>query len=255
MRLHVVQAALARLAGSLIAVLMLVLALPATAADRALINMLGYSADGGYFAFEQFGIQDGSGFPYADIFIVDLVNDKWVGTPVEVIIEDETVSFAEARKQAMDQAKAKLDELKIGIPVEIIAMIGEGEYANDTGLRINWSTPACCGAGATQSDTFSLILERRGITSNEGYCDQDMGPVGYNLYYQDAGGLRDLHMDGDVLPSSRGCTLDYRLYAVIEPFRDYYADEFTPRRVAIVASYPFGFEGVDRRFLVVPIDR
>ena len=58
-----------------------------------------------------------------------------------------------------------------------------------------------------------------------------------------------------VLPGSRGCTLDYRLYAVIEPFRDYYADDFTPRRVAIVASYPFGFEGVDRRFLVVPIDR
>ena len=53
MRLNVVPAALGRLAASLIA--LFALALPAAAADRALINMLGYSADGNEFAFEQFG--------------------------------------------------------------------------------------------------------------------------------------------------------------------------------------------------------
>lgn len=250
-----VLAASARLAASLIVALG-ALVLPAAAADRALINMLGFSADGSHFAFEQFGIQDGSGFPFSEIVIVDLVNDSWAsGTPIEVTIDDETATLADARAQAMDEARPKLDGLGIGVPVEITAMIGEGEYANDTGYRINWSTPACCGAGATQSDTQSLILEKRGITSNEGYCDQDMGPVGYNLYYQDAAGRRELHMDGDVLPASRGCTLDYRIYAVIEPFRDHYDEGFTSRRVAIIASYPFGFEGVDRRFLAVPIDR
>ena len=62
-------------------------------------------------------------------------------------------------------------------------------------------------------------------------------------------------MDGDVLPSSRGCTLDYRIYAVVGPFSEYYGVDFTARRVAIIASYPFGFEGVNRRFLAVPIDR
>ncbi len=82
-----------------------------------------------------------------------------------------------------------------------------------------------------------------------------MSPVGYNLYYQDRLGVKELHMDSDVLPKSRGCTLDYRIYAVVEPFPDYYAEGFASRRVAIIASYPFGFEGVDRRFLAVPIDR
>jgi hypothetical protein len=62
-------------------------------------------------------------------------------------------------------------------------------------------------------------------------------------------------MDGDVLPSSRGCTLDYRIYAVVEPYGEYYGINFNARRVAIIASYPFGFEGVDRRFLAVPIDK
>ena len=252
MRRNVVTRVTARLAASLLALSALVL--PAMAADRALINMLGYSDDGSAFAFEQFGIQDGSGFPFSQIFIVDLVNDKWIGSPVEVTIDDEGAALQEARAQAMDEARARLEELKIGVPVEILAMIGEGEYANDTGMRVHWSTPACCGAGVTQADAQSLILETRGITSTEDYC-KDMSPVGFNLYYQDQMGVRELHKDGDVLPASRGCTLDYRIHAVVEPFSEYYGSAFTARRVAIIATYPFGFEGVDRRFLAVPIDK
>ena len=252
MRRNVVTRVTARLAASLLALFALVL--PAMAADRALINMLGYSEDGSAFAFEQFGIQDGSGFPFAQIFIVDLINDKWIGSPVEVTIDDEGAALQEARAQAMDEARARLEEFKIGVPVEILAMIGEGEYANDTGMRVHWSTPACCGAGVTQADAQSLILETRGITSTEDYC-KDMSPVGFNLYYQDQMGVRELHKDGDVLPASRGCTLDYRIYAVVEPFSEYYGSTFTQRRVAIIATYPFGFEGVDRRFIAVAIDK
>ena len=44
---------------------------PVNAGDSAERRAMGFSVDGRYFAFEQFGIQDGSGFPYADIFIVD----------------------------------------------------------------------------------------------------------------------------------------------------------------------------------------
>lgn len=253
MQRHVVRVALVRLAVSLLLILGLVV--PAAAADRALINMLGYSADGGYFAFEQFGIQDGSGFAHSEVFIVDLVNDKWTaGTPFEAQAEDEERSLADVRAEAMSKAKAKLDTYKIGVPFEIIALNGEGELANETGMRVHWSTPACCGAGVTQTDAISLMLETRGIGSTEDYC-KDMSPVGFNLYYQDQFGVKALHEDGDMLPASRGCTLDYRIYAVIEPFSDYYADGFEPRRLAIVATYPFGFEGVDRRFMVVPIDK
>jgi predicted secreted protein len=241
---NVAPAVLARLAGSLL--LVLGLALPSAAADRALINMLGYSDDGDYFAFEQFGTQDGSGFAYSDVFVVDLANDKWTyGTPFSVQAEDEERSLADVRAEAMAKAKDKLDEYKIEVPVEIVALIGEGEYSTDTGLRIHWSTPACCGPGYTQADAQSLILEER----------QDFDAVGFNLYYQDKFGVRELHMDGDVLPRSRGCTLHYRIHSVVEPYGEYYGINFNARRVAIIATYPFGFEGVDRRFLVVPIDK
>ncbi len=252
MKRHAVPAGLVRLAASLIAVLGL--ALPTAAADRALINMIGYSEDGNYFAFEQFGIQDGSGFAFSDVFVIDLVNDEWTaGSPFEVQAEDEGRSLAEVRLEALSMAQDAFDQHKIGVPVQILSLIGEGE-ATETGKRVHWSTPACCGAGATQADAQSLILSVQAIRSDDEYC-LDLGAVGYSLSFQDQHGVRELHADGEVLPKSRGCTLDYRIYAVVEPFSDFYADGFTRRRVAIIASYPFGFEGVDRRFLAVPIDR
>ena len=57
--------------------------LTALAGESAQFNALGFSDDGRYFAFEQFGIQDGSGFPYSDIFLIDLDTDSFAGgTPV-----------------------------------------------------------------------------------------------------------------------------------------------------------------------------
>ena len=252
MRRNAVQVALARLATSLLLVLALVL--PAAAADRALINMIGYSQDGNYFAFEQYGIQDGSGFAFSDVFVVDLVNDKWTyGTPFEVQAEDETKPLSEVRAEAIAKAQDKLDEYKIDVPAQILTLIGDG-MGSERGTRVSWSTPACCGVMQTQPDAFHLMLSARGISSTEDYCT-DMSPVGFVLDYQDQYGVKQLHSDGDVLPKSRGCTLDYTIYAVVEPFSEYYADVFNRRRVAIITTYPFGFEGVDRRFLVVPIDK
>ena len=56
---------------------------PARAADNAERAVVGFSPDGRYFAFEQYGVQDGSGFPYSEIFVIDLNANKWVkGSPV-----------------------------------------------------------------------------------------------------------------------------------------------------------------------------
>jgi len=246
MKRNVVLLALARLAVSLFALVLLVTT--AQAADRALLNMLGYSQDGDYFAFEEFGVQDGSGFAFSTVYVVDLAHDKWTyGTPFSAVAQDENKPLAMARAEAMAKAKSKLDQYQIGVPAQILALIGDG--AADSGMRVSWSTPACCGPGQTQADEFSLILETRSIGSAEDYCKQ-MSPVGFNLYFQDQDGRTQVHADGDMLPKSRRCTLDYRIYAVVQPF-----EQSSGRRVGVIAAYPFGFEGVDRRFLVVPIDK
>jgi predicted secreted protein len=251
MRRNVVRAVSARLAASL-AGLILLLA-PALAGDRALIDFIGYSADGKYFAFEVYGIQDGSGAAYSDIFIVDLPADKWVfGSPFSVNSfadpNPEDRPLAEVRAAARAKAAPRLETLALSQPVEILALLGDG-VANADGKELGWSTPLCCGPGQTAEDAFGLALETFPIASSEDYC-QELEPVGYALFYSEGDSTAELHRDGATLPRSRRCTLDYRLYAVVQPYWG-----APGGRVAIVSTYPYGFEGPDRRFIAVPIDQ
>ena len=73
----------------------------ALAADGAEFNAIGYSPDSRYFAFEQYGVQDGSGFPYWQVFVVDLKTNEWVkGAPVRVVLENEQAKLSAARDKA-----------------------------------------------------------------------------------------------------------------------------------------------------------
>ena len=56
------------------------------------------------------------------------------------------------------------------------------------------------------------------------------------------------HRDTSV-PAWRECSTDYRLYAVVFP----YVDPEIVNAVAIVAFFPPGWEGVNRRFVAAPI--
>jgi hypothetical protein len=51
--------------------------LVAQAGDAAKLDILGFSKDGGVFAFEEYGVQDGSGFPYANRFQKPRFGSGW----------------------------------------------------------------------------------------------------------------------------------------------------------------------------------
>jgi hypothetical protein len=72
--------------------------------------------------------------------------------------------------------------------------------------------------------------------------------LGFALLIAGDGPVRELHRDS-ALPDWRGCPVGYRLYAVVMPHE--LGD--LSNGVAIVSSYPFDFEGSDRRFVIVPI--
>jgi predicted secreted protein len=243
------MAALARLGASLVLVLTL-LAVPALAGDRALLDTIGYSADGQYFAFEEFGIGDGSGFAYSSIYVIDLKADKWTyGTPFEGRANESHPErpLAEVRAAARANANDKLKAHKIGGPVQTLALVGDGASEAE-GRTLSFATPLCCGPGRIADDLTALRLETFAIRSDEAYCT-DMKPVGYALTRTQGGAETLVHRDGKRLPFTRGCTLDYGLYAVVAPF------EGKGPRVAIIATYPFGFEGPDRRFIAVALEQ
>ncbi len=213
--------------------------------DRALIGYLGYSGDGRYFAFEEFGIQDGSGFPYSTIYIVDLAADAWVeGSPYRILLEDEEADVVEARDTALEQAEAKLESLEIDIPAFEIAHHADGETGD--AHRLEFGTPRY-GLEPPQ-DLHVLELETFPAPSPED-CTTFIGEEALGFALSLDG--EEVHRDTGTLPRSRGCPLDYRIHAVVT--LPEWNVNGSSGSLAVIASHPFGFEGADRRFLVVPL--
>ncbi|KKB06997.1 hypothetical protein VE25_20325 [Devosia geojensis] len=223
------------------------LAGPAFAGDRALLDVIGYSPDGRWFAFEEFGIQDGSGFPYATIYVLDVRDDGWAPrTPVRVRLDEETADLAEARADVRDEADDVLDDLDIDTPADIWALLGDGEMDSQA-KTLEFGRPGY-EPGAVL-DGWTLELDTFEAQAAEPCADWfGQAPLGYALTLSGPGGARLIHRD-ERIPRSRGCPFDYRLHAVVAPFGATGLDA----AVAILSVYPGGFEGPDRRFLAVPL--
>ncbi len=248
-RVGTARPALLRASWTAAGVALAIAAGPALAGDRALLHPIGFSPDGRYFAFEEFGVQDGSGFAYSNIYIIDLPADAWVsGTPIRMKGDDAEWDrpLAEIRAEAHEQADPQLSALEIVQPAEILVLLGDG--VRDDGKTMGFSYPGWGPPGTTEGDEFALQLSTFPIDSSED-CETFLGQqaLGFRLVYEAEGQSRTVHEDEGSIPASRGCTTDYRLYAVLSPFHS------TGPDVAIISSYPFGFEGPDRRFIAVPL--
>ena len=245
MKPNVARAGTARLGASALAVL--ALAAPALAGDRALVDIIGYSENGQYFAFEEFGIQDGSGFAYSSIYLIDLTTDSWVvGTPIREQADDEGVSLSQIRAEVQLQAAPDLAGFGIDVPGEYAAMLGDGTPGADgQSLRFGWPG---YGPGEVQGD-YELRLSTFPTTAAAPCAEWfSVDPMGYQLVITEGDTEREIHRDGN-LPRSRGCPLTYRLYGVVLPFNAGSAGD----AVALISVYPGGFEGPDRRFIAVPL--
>ncbi|MDH3740212.1 MAG: DUF2259 domain-containing protein [Hyphomicrobiales bacterium] len=218
----------------------------AFAGDSAERRIIGFSPDGKWFAFEQFGVQDGSGFPYYDIFIVDLDNDKWAtGTPVRVRIDDEDATLHQARGKARVKAAPMLAKLRIIDQGRLIASNPVTEVAGDTsqitfqahmnlsGLDYRYrikleqfdlpSEPLCKDLG-TQTKGFAISISKADQPPTQAYRDT-------------------------TLPKSRGCASRYAIADVIAANNPGRPNRF----VVLVHTFAFGFEGPDARFIAIPV--
>lgn len=220
--------------------------LPAFAGDAALADFIGFSQDLHTFAFEEYGVQDGSGFAYSTIYVVDLVADKWIaGSPFHTHSPEEEGDrpLTSVRADAMTLARSPLESLAITTPAETLWL--DGTSTGD-GKTVTFAY----GPFPSKENALSLTLtttpaesslDCAGLTGSQ--------PLGFSLSVVSGTGEAAIkHDDNGHVPASRGCTTDYRLYAIVRPFQS------VPPSVAIVASYPFGFEGPDRRFLAVPLN-
>ncbi|MGI9464287.1 MAG: DUF2259 domain-containing protein [Aestuariivirgaceae bacterium] len=219
----------------------------ALAGDSAERRIIGFSPDGKWFAFEQFGIQDGSGYPYHDVFVIDLVNDKWaLGTPVRVRIDTEAATQHQVRNQARSKAAPTLAKLKIIDQGRILASNPVTETASDARqirflLHMNVSGPKY---------QYRLKLEEF-PASAEQLC-KDLGADGKAFALSLAYGenpASEVYRDKDTVPKSRGCATGYTVADVVVAGNVGRPKQF----VVLVHVFAYGFEGPDSRFIAIPV--
>lgn len=234
----------ARAVSPFVVALMLCFSNTVNAGERAERQILGFSPDGRYFAFEQFGVQDGSGFPYSDIFVIDTTTDEWVaGSPFHVTLKDERAQQKWARKEAIGKAGNLLRKLVISQPGRLLASNPPAELSADP-HRVAVNTSRII-AGPPERWTFTL---EETAFENAQCAPFTASPImGFQLNAQQEGGdAIALHEDASI-PKSRGCPLRYAISDIIIHEPNGGARIFA----VLVSVYAHGFEGPDRRFLAV----
>lgn len=215
---------------------------PASAGDTAALNVLGFSADGGIFAFEEYGTQDGSGFPYANRFYIDTKTDRFLaGTPIRVRLDDEAAGLDQARRQAKTLGqKIVSDEVLAANQGFTAAFNAVTEVNADPARIVAYPLPVFPPVG----EPIELRLEEIAMPDAE-RC-YDLGELkGFRLLKTEQGDTVTLHADASV-PKSRGCATGYRL-AGLQVLGPYEIKAFA----VLVAVRSLGFEGPDYRWLAV----
>ena len=215
------------------------LAVAADASDRAII---GFSMDGTHFAFEEYGVQDGSGFPYADIYIINLKTDKWVkGSPIRVIVRDENATAHTARHQALTEAAPLIEKYGTVQPAKLLA-------SNAVGERVTSPHTMTFKRFHNLSTLWTVQLTEIDI-EQPGEC-KPFSPVrGFALSAKIEGEDTAVELYRDKkLPKSRGCPESYKLADVIA-----FGESEKAHVVVLVHKLTFGFEGRDARFIAIPV--
>jgi predicted secreted protein len=224
----------------------------ALSADGAKFRAIGFSPDSRYFAFEQYGVQDGSGFNYADVFVLDIEKDAWAsGTPIKTLVEDESMSVAKARATSKQDAAGVLQRANISVDAELLAATPFSEVVGDRArmtFHDHYNNSMGMFGTADQAGSWELKTTNVPVPLPEG-CETDIGVTGYKLELKNnKTGLTDILHQDTSLPKSRSCAVGYDLEAVVQPV----AGAENGQLVAIIGVYSRGFEGADRRFIAVP---
>ncbi|KRB31546.1 MULTISPECIES: DUF2259 domain-containing protein [Mesorhizobium] len=217
----------------------------AQAGDVAELEILGFTKDGGVFAFEEYGVQDGSGFPYANRYYIDTSNDSFLkGTPIRVRLDDENATLDTARLQVRQKGEAIVSQTELSANRGITAGFNPvTELSADPHRMVVNPRPIF----SPVDQPLEFRLDEIGMNNTEG-C-QSQGEInGFRLLRieaQDGGTTKLLHEDKSI-PKSRGCPNGYRIGAV----QTFSMDSLSAYAV-LIAVRQYGFEGPDYRWIAV----
>ncbi|MEM8838764.1 MAG: DUF2259 domain-containing protein [Pseudomonadota bacterium] len=223
--------------------------LPARSGYVSELNIIGFTENGSVFVYEEYGVQDGSGFPFARRHYIDTATDSYLpGMPIRVLLNDETRTVKEARFVARQEAESLtgLRDLDlIGNPGSQRAFNPVSEVNSDPHRVVFYPETVF----RLRAKPLVLRLSEKRFPAPE-MCSFATDQIrGFDLFLInefDGGGERALNEDLRV-PESRGCALGYKIGGV----QVYYPEGEKPVLIALIIVERVGFEGSDFHWLAV----
>jgi predicted secreted protein len=230
----------------------------ALAGDAAARHVIGFSPDGGHFAFEQFTMFYEDDASMSEIVIVDTGTDRFVsGSPVRIIIRgDDGLDEEKAREDAAAKAKPIIAKLKIGVAGTAIE--GKPSMALDTiGIYQMDPEPLAKSLAFKLPDgraaTLSVEDKPMGTATCEGYGGRAMAGkakvAGLRLTLDLEGAAQAVLQEDKTLPNGRRCA---EAYGVAEAHLHTAPDGTITLAALIEYADNHNFHaGPNRRFLAV----
>ncbi len=167
--------------------------------DKAQLDVIGFSPDGRFFAFEQSGTLPQSHQGYAELYVVDTNSNAWVvGTPIKIRSHEQQGGVKHALDILDDQSARLLRRLGLNRAIEGVAFVPKDKTS--LAFSLPWGEAA------------SLRLMIRGDLAAPG-CPLSIpmlrGAVqGFHLLLQRPTIVSVLYSD-KMVPRERGCVLSY----------------------------------------------
>lgn len=219
------------------------------AGDYAKLNVIGFSLDGKYLAFEEFGTQDGSGFPYSNIYFIETAKNSFAAPPVKIRIDNESATESAARLKAKNGAAANLKKFRIVagnagemVVARLITDLNAGNEKAGENLKNQIIEFTDYRDSNYYEREYALSLKTSEVKIKT--CDYTDSPIlKFDLTLKDTKSdtMKILQSD-KTLPESRNCPHSYAVQNVYV-YKDHIA--------VFLQVYTMGFEGPDMRFLSV----
>ena len=225
----------------------------ASAGDYANLKFIGFSRDGKYLAFTQYGTGDASGYPFASVYLVDVEQNKFVSKPFEISIENEKSTEEAAIRKAEALAARKMRALKIERGNTGTLVLAH--------LMTDWTYEEWRSRGEDDEQIikFNDYLNPNSPNNYE-YYQLTLKPVpvktGCSDYYThymmeltlDHINQGEKDMEAQILqkdaalPASRGCPQGYRIESVYS---------YKGKIAVFINVFTQGWEGPDMRYMIV----
>jgi predicted secreted protein len=234
--------------------LMTILAGAAQAGDAAARRVIGFSPDGAYFAFEQYGVLDraDSHSGWSEIAIIDTQADHIVGDKPILVVDAAkgAMPLNQARAQAAAQAAPLLAKYSIGPRGKRTEYdrftYADAMIARDNIAHVESASERLLGifqleqilADSAKDCSASFDAAQRG--------DKAGKALGFRLTLEAPDGqpVKVLHED-KLVPESRNCPTSYSLSEAYE-----FRPTGKPPVVAVLVQvFSEGYQGRDRRFI------